>query len=58
METHIENPPPTDTNGMNRLVQKYRRQFRIPENLDYYAEGDYQLAERKYLRFCLQKGSC
>ncbi len=58
MDTPIENSLPPDTNGMDRLVKKYRRQFRIPENLNHYSEADYQLAERKYLRFCLSSGSC
>ncbi len=57
MDTHIEKQP-FETSGMDRLVEKYRRQFRIPENLNYYAEGDYHRAERKYLRFCLLRGSC
>ncbi len=57
MDTHIENPP-LETSGIDRLVDKYRRQFRIPENLDHYSEGDYYQAERKYLRFCLLSGSC
>ena len=57
MDTHTENPP-LETTGMDRLVEKYRRQFRIPENLNHYAESDYHRAERHYLRFCLQSGSC
>ncbi len=57
MDTHIENQP-LETSGMDRLVEKYRRQFRIPENLNYYSEGDYHQAERQYLHFCLRRGSC
>lgn len=58
MESQSDYQHPTDTCGMDRLVEKYRRQFRIPENLDYYTESDYQRAERDYLRFCLTSGSC
>lgn len=58
METLIENQHAHAASGMDRLVEKYRRQFRIPENLDYYADGDYHQAERDYLRFCLRRGSC
>ncbi len=57
MDTHIENQP-LKASGMDRLVEKYRRQFRIPENLNYYSEGDYHQAERQYLHFCLRRGSC
>ena len=46
------------TSGMDRLVEKYRQQFRIPENLNYYSERDLHHAEREYLRFCLSSGSC
>ncbi len=53
-----EKPSPHENSGMDRIVEKYRRQFRIPENFDHYSEDDYQLAERQYLRFCLQRGCC
>ncbi len=58
MNNLSENQSPPPTSGMDRLVEKYRRQFRIPENIDHYAEDDYHLAERKYLHFCLKRGSC
>jgi hypothetical protein len=58
MENHIENQIPTTTSGIDRLVEKYRRQFRIPENLNHYTEADFQHAEREYLRFCLGRGNC
>ena len=49
---------PENLARMDRLVEKYRRQFRIPENYDFYSEDDYQSAERQYLRFCLMRGGC
>lgn len=58
MEDQIENQIPTTSSGIDRLVEKYRRQFRIPENLNHYTEADFQQAEREYLRFCLMRGSC
>lgn len=58
MEFLIENQNANTASGMDRLVDKYRRQFRIPENLDYYSDNDYHQAEREYLRFCLSRGSC
>ena len=45
-------------NGIKALVKKYRRKFRIKENLDYYSKEDYQKAEKKYLKFCLNTGRC
>lgn len=44
--------------GIDRIVEKYRQKFRIPENLDHYAEDDLHQAERQYLRFCLNTGGC
>lgn len=58
MTTPNEKPQLSETSGMDRLVEKYRRQFRIPENYDFYSEDDYQSAERQYLRFCLMRGGC
>ncbi len=55
MDTYTDFQFPDATNGMDRLVEKYRRQFRIPENLNYYSERDFQRAERAYLRFCLNR---
>ncbi len=58
MTTAIDKPLPPEASGMDRLVDKYRRQFRIPENYEHYSEDDYQSAERQYLRFCLMRGGC
>jgi len=45
-------------NGLKALIKKYRKKFRIPENLDHYGEDDYRQAEKKYLKFCLTTGRC
>lgn len=58
MENQTANQTPAAASGMDRLVEKYRRQFRIPENLDHYSEDDFQQAEREYLRYCLGRGTC
>lgn len=58
METQSDYQFSAATSGMDQLVEKYRRQFRIPENLNYYSERDFHHAEREYLRFCLTRGSC
>ena len=44
--------------GIDRIVDKYRQQFRVPENLNHYSDNDLHDAERQYLRFCLTNGSC
>jgi hypothetical protein len=47
---HSKNP------GIKLLVDKYRKEFRIPENLDYYSEEKFKIAERKYLKYVLNVG--
>ncbi len=42
--------------GIEQLVQKYKQEFRIPENLNYYAVEDYRTAEKQYVRFYLKNG--
>ena len=39
--------------GLQLLLKKYRILFRIPENLHYYSEDDYRIAERKFLKYSL-----
>jgi len=43
-------------NGIQRLVEKYKQDFRISENLEYYAIEDFARAERGYVQFCLKNG--
>ena len=47
----------TKDNGLKLLLKKHRKIFRIPENLDYYSEKDYQVAERKFLKYALVQGN-
>jgi hypothetical protein len=42
--------------GIRQLVQKYKQDFRIPENLNHYADEDYHAAEKQFVRFCLKNG--
>jgi len=44
------------TNGIKLIIKKYKKEFRIPENLNYYSEEDYQKAEKQFIRFCLGTG--
>jgi hypothetical protein len=39
--------------GIQCLVDMYRKQFRIPENLRYYAKKDFKVAQRKFIKLAL-----
>jgi hypothetical protein len=41
--------------GLEVMVEKYKKMFRIPENVNYYSEEDYRLAERKFLKYLLER---
>ena len=54
---HIMNTNHHNKNsGVKLLVNKLRGQFRIAENLNYYSEENYKIAERKYLKYALKMG--
>jgi hypothetical protein len=42
--------------GIKQLVQKYKQEFRIPENTDYYGGEDFRIAEKRFVKFCLKNG--
>ena len=42
--------------GIQLLLKKYRNMFQIPENLNYYSQSDYKVAEKKFLKFVLMEG--
>lgn len=42
--------------GIERLVRKYKEEFRIPENLEHYTSEDYSRVEKRYVTFCLKNG--
>ena len=44
------------TSGLKLLVEKYRKIFRVAENLNHYSEENYKIAERKFLKFALSIG--
>ena len=48
----MENSSNTDQ-GIRMLIQKCRKEFRRPENINYYTENDFKEAEKKFLKFCL-----
>jgi len=42
--------------GLKLLINKCRKNFRIPENLDHYSAEDLRDAEKKYVKYCLNRG--
>jgi len=42
-----------ESTGIQLLVKKYKKIFRIPENLRYYSKKDYKTAEKKFLFYAL-----
>lgn len=43
--------------GIQLIINKYRKIFRTPENLDYYTKEDLKTAERKFLKWVLAEGA-
>ena len=41
--------------GIQLLLEKYRKLFRTPENLDHYSETDFRRAERKLLKYTIEQ---
>jgi hypothetical protein len=48
----------SEKSGTKQLISRYRKKFRIRENLDHYSEEDFRAAEKKFLKLCLIKGQC
>ena len=42
--------------GIQLLLERYRRVFRIPENKNHYSETDYKRAERRFIKYAIQQG--
>jgi len=42
--------------GIDLLITRYKKMFRIPENLNHYSEDDFRLAEKKFLKYALMEG--
>lgn len=40
-------------NGLEQLVEKWRIEFRRPENTNHYTKADYKEAERKFVKYRL-----
>ena len=46
------------TAGIKLLVEKGREAFRISENINFYSEKDYKVAEKKFIKFCIIQQRC
>ena len=42
--------------GIQRLIEKYKQEFELPENLNYYSKQDYLDARKQYVAFRLKIG--
>ncbi|MBN1932144.1 MAG: hypothetical protein JW786_11110 [Desulfobacterales bacterium] len=42
--------------GFRRLLENYRKIFRIPENLNYYSAEDFKSAEKMFVKIALIEG--
>ena len=42
--------------GIKLLVSRYRKQFRIEENIGFYSKDDFEAAEKKFIRFAIKSG--
>jgi len=42
--------------GIKLLIRKYKKIYRIPENLEHYSEEDFRAAERKFLKWAIGGG--
>ena len=42
--------------GIQLLLDKYKKKFRIAKNVKYYSPKDYPVAEKKFIKYVLNKG--
>jgi hypothetical protein len=40
--------------GIKKLVESYKKAFRIPENLNFYSNEDFRKAERKFVKIAIR----
>jgi len=45
-----------DTAGIQRIIERYKTFFRVPENLNFYSKEDLIAAERKFLKYAIMNG--
>ena len=42
--------------GIEKLIRRYIREFRVPENLEHYSRRDFERAEKRFVKHCLEQG--
>ena len=57
-EASMENPHMKKNEGLRRLIERGREAFHIAENVDYYSEKDYKIAEKKFIKLCIIQQRC
>jgi hypothetical protein len=45
-----------NTAGIQRIIERYKTRFRVPENLNFYSREDLIAAERKFLKYAIING--
>jgi hypothetical protein len=54
----MQNTQSRTNEGIRRLVEQGRKSFRIPENLEFYADKDLKRAEKKFIKLCIIEQRC
>ncbi len=43
--------------GIEKMIQKCRKIFRVPENYNYYSSEDFKKAERTFIKAVIRNGN-
>ena len=41
--------------GLELLLKRYKKIFRVPENINYYSKMDFLIAEKKFIKYSLSR---
>jgi hypothetical protein len=41
--------------GLELMLKRYKKLFRIPENVNHYSKPDFLLAEKKFIKYSLAR---
>ena len=50
----MKKEPKPDT-GIQLLIERYKKKFRTPENMNHYEKSDFKIAEKKYIKYALSE---
>ena len=45
-----------ENSSVQKLVDSYKKAFRIPENLNFYSKEDFKRAERRFVKIAIRLG--